>query len=219
MILTVRDLSFGYGKKTILSNISFSVDRGECLALAGSNGSGKSTLLSLIAGVRKSEKGTIEAQGAVGYVPQGTALFEDMSLKDNLMFFATLSGVKEKPPIPSELCGLENKRVSTLSGGQKKLLSVFCSLAGAPSLLLLDEPCNSLDIVWRDRLNALIAEKKKEGSAVIYAGHNHTEFYAFYDRLLVLRGNGDWSIYQKNELEKNRGEEGLSEALRNLIIK
>ena len=100
----IRSISFSYGKRKILDELSFSVGRGECVVLAGSNGTGKSTVLSLIAGVLRPDSGEIRTEGKIGYVPQGTALFEDMSAGYNLSFFAGLAGCE----IPDELpFGLE----------------------------------------------------------------------------------------------------------------
>jgi len=87
-VAEVRNICFSYGKKHVLRNLNFSVQNGECLVLAGPNGSGKSTALSIIAGAVKPSSGKVIADGRIGYVPQGNALFEDAAVQDNLKFFA-----------------------------------------------------------------------------------------------------------------------------------
>ena len=81
-MIKLDKISFSYGKTQILNNISFSAESGKCIVIAGPNGSGKSTLLSIIAGARKASGGKAEISDKIGYVPQGIALFEDLSVKD-----------------------------------------------------------------------------------------------------------------------------------------
>lgn len=182
----LRQLRFSYGKQAVLDGLTCSVQPGECLVLAGPNGSGKSTTLSLIAGVLRPKSGQVIPGGKVGFVPQGTALFEDMRVEDNLRFFAGLA----KFPVPEQLpFGLEHRlkeRVGKLSGGLKKQVSIACALLGDPQVILLDEPCASLDIEYRGELTGLILRLKQAGRTVIYTGHEPMEFFPFCDQLLFL---------------------------------
>ena len=79
----LHNVYFSYGKRKILEGLSFSVNPGECIVLAGPNGSGKSTALAILAGVFRPDSGEVDAPGQIAYVPQGTALFEDMTVGDN----------------------------------------------------------------------------------------------------------------------------------------
>lgn len=187
-MIELNNISFSYGKRSILKNLSFSAGAGECVVLAGPNGSGKSTALSVAAGVLRPVSGTVSVRGTVGFAPQGTALFEDMTVKDNLCFFAGLRkcGVPETLPF-----GVErylNTRVSRLSGGMKKQVSITCALLGDPEVLLLDEPCESLDVEFREELARIIAGAKARGGTVVYVGHEPLEFAGFYDRLVFFGG-------------------------------
>ena len=157
--------------------------------IAGANGSGKSTLLKLLAGVLRPDTGTVQVKGSIGFAPQGTALFEDMTVMDNLRFFAGLKkcAVPESLPFGVERYG--KTRVSKLSGGMKKQVSIACALLGEPQILLLDEPCAALDIEYRQELVQLILEKKSQGCAIVYVGHEPLEFSPFYDRI-VFFGDG-----------------------------
>lgn len=204
-MLTAKGLSFSYNKKPLLKNLSFTAAPGECVVLAGPNGSGKSTALSLLAGVLKPDEGTVTADGRTGYVPQGTALFEDMSAQDNLSFFANLAGVKLPEQLPFGVDRYRKKKVSSLSGGTKKRVSIACALLGSPENLLFDEPCSGLDVEYRDELQELILSLKAEGRCIVYVGHEVSEFAAFYDRLVFL-GNETPQIFEKATLSGTSGD-------------
>ena len=202
----VKQLCFSYGKHQVLKDLSFSVKGGECLILAGANGSGKSTALSLISGAVKANSGQIITESKIGFAPQGTALFEDVSVEANLRFFASLAGCQ----VPPKFCfGVERyakKKVSRLSGGMKKQVSIACALLGDPQLILFDEPCEALDINYREELACLIKDLKKAGKSIIYVGHEPTEFAGFYDKLIFLK-NGHGREYSRAEL--SGGQEDL----------
>ena len=187
--IAFENVSFSYGgrnSRTVLSEVSFEAERGECVVVAGSNGSGKSTLLSLAAGILRPTGGRIFRAGRVGYVPQGSALLEDATVAENLRFFADLVHADIPAPLPFEVAGWLGKRVSRLSGGMKKQVSIACAMAGDPDLFLLDEPCGALDIRFRDSLAGLITSWKQQGKTVLYIGHEPSEFASFCDRFLFM---------------------------------
>ena len=204
-MLTAKGLTFSYNRKPLLEGLSFSAAPGECVVLAGPNGSGKSTALSLIAGVLKPEAGSVEVTGRIGYVPQGIALFEDMSAADNLAFFADLAGVTVPKELPFGISRYLKKKVSALSGGTKKRVSIACVLLGDPENLLFDEPCAGLDVQYRDELQDLILELKKQGRCILYVGHEVSEFAAFYDRMVFLGGEAP-QVFEKAELSGSSGD-------------
>ena len=156
-MITVSDLAFSYGKKTILNGLSFSAGPGECVAIIGSNGSGKSTTLSLITGALKPERGTISVEGRIGFIPQGTALFEDMTVEDNLRFFAGLFHASVPKSLPFGLSGDLKKRVSKLSGGRKKQVSIAAAAAFVFAIFA------AVVMRWRRRT----AEETSEGSSSV----------------------------------------------------
>ena len=113
-------IRFSYGKGGLIRDLSFTAGPGECVVLTGPNGSGKSTLLSLIAGVLKPEAGSIRVEGRLSLVPQGTALFEDMTVEDNLLFFAGLTRSAVPKERPFDLDQYRKKKLSALSGGSRR---------------------------------------------------------------------------------------------------
>ena len=204
-MLTAKGLTFSYNRKPLLEGLSFSAASGECAVLAGPNGSGKSTALSLVAGVLKPDAGSANVTGRIGYVPQGIALFEDMSAADNLAFFADLAGVPVPKELPFGIGRYLKKKVSSLSGGTKKRVSIACALLGDPDNLLFDEPCAGLDVQYRDELIALILGLKKQGRSILYVGHEASEFSPFYDRMVFLGGAAP-QVFEKAELSGSSGD-------------
>jgi len=165
----------------------------------GPNGTGKSTVISMLAGVIKPKGGKIQMPSRFGYVPQGMGLFEDMSVEDNLKFFYKIV----KTPVPTRLpFGLEahrKKKISQLSGGLAKRVSIACALAGNPEVIIFDEPCTGLDIISRQRLQRIILQLKKHGKTIIYACHEAAEFEPFYDSLIFM-GKRPYRKITKDEM-------------------
>ena len=135
MSIEVNQMSFSYRKKPVLSDISFRAREGECIAVAGVNGRGKSTLLAILAGILKPKTGTVGCYGRVGYLPQSISLFEDMTVEDNLRFFAGLAKCEVPKELPFRLNDKRKERVGWLSGGQKRQVSIACALLGEPQVL------------------------------------------------------------------------------------
>jgi len=196
--IEVNQVSFAYRKKPVLSDISFRTQEGECLAVVGANGRGKSTLLAILAGILKPKEGTAVCYGKVGYLPQSIALFEDMTVEDNLCFFAGLAKCEVPKELPFRLDDKRKERVSRLSGGQKRQVSIACALLGEPQVLLLDEPAAGLDIEYRESLTELLQKKKEAGCTILYVGHEPLEIADICDKLLLL--GKTVQIYRREEL-------------------
>jgi len=203
-MLSLQDIYFSYHGQPVLNGLSLDAAAGECLVLAGPNGCGKSTALALMAGVLKPQKGSVTLCDRVGYVPQKGGLMEDMRVIDNLRFFAQLAGSKLPPVQPLGVDAHLKKRVSRLSGGMKKRVSIACALASQPRLLLLDEPCEALDAPGRAELAGLIGYLKSCGMAIVYVGHDAEEFAPFFDRLAFIRG-GSAQVYTRARLTGGEG--------------
>ena len=187
-MLAAENICFSYNRSQLLQDLTFQAAPGECIALAGPNGSGKSTALSLIAGIAKPDSGQIRKEGKIGLIPQGNALFDDMTVQDNLTFFAGLAHAAIPRELPLSVGSFLNKKVSSLSGGMKKRVSIVCALLGDPDILLFDEPCAGLDILYQEELAALIRELKAAGRTILYVGHDTAEYESFYDQLIFLSG-------------------------------
>lgn len=206
-MLEIKNISFRYRRKMVLRDVSFSVGKGECFVLAGANGAGKSTLLSIIAGILKPGSGEVLCRGKIGYLPQGISLFEDMSVNDNLQFFAGLAKCSIPEFLPFSLEERRHEKVGKLSGGQKKQLSIACALLGNPEILLLDEPIASLDIVFRDEFLEMLCELKAQGMTIVYVGHDPAEFESICDSILFLGSKNEY--FTREEFLKNGSDNSL----------
>ena len=196
-------ISKAYGKKNVLSDISFSVPQGCITAVIGKNGSGKSTLLSIAAGMLKPDRGDVRYHGQsiltnrqivrqIGFATQHDHLFEDMTVRDNLTFWAAAAKVPLRSvdgmPILSRL-GLpafQKKKVHQLSGGMKRRVTLGIALLTDPSLVILDEPFAGLDLYYKNELANCLILLKEMGKAVLYTSHNGDEIAGLCDHMIVI---------------------------------
>lgn len=183
-------VSFRYGSKTVVDDLSFTAPDGCCTVLAGPNGIGKSTVLALAAGVLRPRSGKIRRSGSFGYAPQEAGLFGDLSVKDNLRFFARAAGTRLPDRFFLPIEDFLGKRVSKLSGGMQQKVSLVCAGLGEPACLLLDEPCAGLDLQAKELLFSQIAAWKQQGRCILYVAHDPEEIDAVCDRLVLLGENG-----------------------------
>lgn len=212
-ILKVNNLSTGYGKKQVLFDVSLDIKKGKTVLLVGSNGSGKSTLLKSVYGLLAVWEGTIEYDGellqskdhrvpthkliqkGIMYIPQKDALFEDMTVEENLQ--ASLLHVGNKKSIEKAVLQVmdqmpmlqERKKqlVNRLSGGERKLLSLAMVVANTPKLLLLDEPLAGVSdenvplvLQWLDKI-------RQNGVTILVIEHRIQEFFEFADTIVGLK--------------------------------
>jgi len=164
-VLLVENLSVGYGKMEVVHGVSFSLQRGEVLAVVGPNGSGKSTLLRGIFGMANILGGRVVYEGrdvtrlppharvslGMAYLPQVRGVFEELTVKENLELALMplpkgerWERVEEILEIFPELRGLMGRRAQTLSGGERQMLAIAMSMVRRPRLLMLDEPTAAL---------------------------------------------------------------------------
>lgn len=190
-MLDVRGLQKSYGDIDAVRSIDLDIEAGSVVALLGRNGAGKSTTLSMIAGLLQPDAGRVVVDGVdiwqrpaaaaalVGIAPQDTGIYRVLTVRENLEFFGTLSGLgrREREPRAVEIAnrlGLESlldRPASQLSGGESRRLHTGCALVHRPPLLLLDEPTVGADVATRNKLIATVRELAAEGSAVIYTTH------------------------------------------------
>ena len=167
MKLEIKGIEKRYGRQSVLKGIELEAHSGTCIGILGGNGCGKSTLLSILAGVQKPDRGSFVVDGvdmfsdsfaqsrAVGYVPQGTPLMEELSARDNLrLWYDKKNLAKELKDGVLAMLGIPEfikVPVSKMSGGMKKRLSIGCAVANRPPVLLLDEPGAALDFLARKK--------------------------------------------------------------------
>lgn len=197
----MTDITSAYGRKQILKGVSFTAERGECVGIVGVNGCGKSTLLSVLAGTLEPKTGEVHYYGQTawrgggtgrmrgdrevirrmtGYVPQENPLMPELTVYDNLRLW-----YPDKQVLAQELeqgflslLGIgayKDKRVSRLSGGMKKRVSIGIAMAGMPPILLLDEPGAALDLVCKEDIRMYLRTYLDRKGTVVIATHEESE--------------------------------------------
>src|SRR5699024_3556577 len=155
-MLKAQSIQKKYGTTSVLENVSFQINRGEIVGLVGENGAGKSTLLHIIATLQKATKGSVsfndilyknkmkQVRKKIGFVPQEIAVWENLTVEENMVFFEKLAWKNKTKRQLRQLClDMEldrwKEQVHTLSGGMKRKLNLAITLIHDPELLLLDE--------------------------------------------------------------------------------
>ena len=189
-MIEVKNISNRY-RNTVLDDISFTAEKGQCIGIIGANGCGKTTLLSIMAGVNKAQSGKIYYNNEladrksvfkkyIAYVPQENPLIDELTTKDNLLLWLG-SNRKIKDGFENGVLkdlGIDeflNKQVNELSGGMKRRLSIGISLSNNAPIMLLDEPGSALDIYGKQEVNSYISNYVKNGGTVVMSTHDRDE--------------------------------------------
>jgi ABC-2 type transport system ATP-binding protein len=191
MSISTHDLSYRYGSRQALDGISFEVGAGTVAALLGSNGAGKSTLFKVLCGLLNPMCGTVKVNGftlpkarqSIGYVAQHFGLYEDLTVEQNIRFFAAAYGM-DGASVTSrtaelmerfELAPRRKDRAGALSQGWKQRLAFASSLAHRPAVLLLDEVTAGLDPTARQYVWEMIRAEADRGVTVLLSTHHMDE--------------------------------------------
>jgi branched-chain amino acid transport system ATP-binding protein len=194
-LLKVQNLTSGYGGSTVIRDVSFTLGRGEIMALVGKNGMGKTSLLKTILGFLPAEAGRVHFEGrevtrmpphlkrrrSLAYAPQEQALFQDLSVRENLRlgllsdgdFEARLDEVAASFPILGKRLA---QRAGTLSGGEQKMLIVARGLMAEPLLFLLDEVTEGLQPSVVDRMAEVLSERRRKYGTSLLIVEQHLPF-------------------------------------------
>lgn len=198
--IEVTGLRVVRGGSEVLRDLTFSVTPGEVTGLLGPSGSGKTTLMRAIVGVQRIAAGQVQVFGEpagsaglrsrIGYVTQASSVYDDLTIEENLAFFASVLGVgRQRVDECVRLVDLHQERskvVGRLSGGQRSRVSLAVALLGSPDLVVLDEPTVGLDPVLRRDLWRSFHRFAEEGAAVFVSSHVMDEATRC-DRLLLMR--------------------------------
>jgi ABC-2 type transport system ATP-binding protein len=190
-VLKLVEVTKRYGERRALDGVTLGVAPGEVLALLGPNGAGKSTLVTIVAGLLRADSGEVWVDGIdvgtdpaaarrrVGLAPQDTALYEVLTVRENLVFFADLVGLHRRARTARieelanalQLTALLDRAASQLSGGERRRAHTAIAFLHRPPLLLLDEPTVGADIETRAALLDVVRAAAHEGAAVVYSTH------------------------------------------------
>lgn len=183
--IEVNNLSKSYGHVQALCSVSFSVNQGELFGVIGPDGAGKTTLFRMLTTLLKPDGGSasvggldivtdyLDIRSRVGYMPGQFSLYPDLTVEENLNFFAALFGVKVEDsfdliePIYRQIEPFKTRRAGKLSGGMKQKLALSCALIHSPNVLFLDEPTTGVDAVSRKEFWDMLDSLKERGITIM----------------------------------------------------
>jgi ABC-2 type transport system ATP-binding protein len=197
--------TYNKGKTLAVDDVSFSVAKGEMFGLIGPDGSGKTSIFRMLTTLLLPDKGTVRVAGhdvvvdykmirsIVGYMPGRFSLYQDLSVEENLRFFATLfnSTIEENyyliKEIYTQLEPFKTRRAGKLSGGMKQKLALCCALIHKPEVLFLDEPTTGVDVMSRKEFWEMLKRLQKEGITVLVST-SYMDEATLCDRIGLIQG-------------------------------
>jgi ABC-2 type transport system ATP-binding protein len=228
-MLEAKHLVKRFGKLLAVNNLDMTIQAGETFGLIGPNGSGKTTLIRMLAGLLRPTSGSIRVLGErlpnskvaakVGYMTQSSALYLDLTARENLRFFATIYGLRGKGQAKRiiemlervELADRGNDVVNKFSGGMRQRLSLACALVHNPRLALLDEPTVGVDPELRRSFWEYFHQLNQEGVTIIVSTH-HLDEAARCSRLGLIRSGAWLALGTPAELLQQSGKEDMEDA-------
>jgi ABC-2 type transport system ATP-binding protein len=205
-VLELKNLTKKFADFIAVDNISLNIAEGEIFGFLGSNGAGKSTTINMIAGLLRISDGEINILGKnitkysrfakmnIGIVPQDIAIYEELTAKENVSFFAGLYGLrgdtlKEKVDDALQFVGLsekQNEYPKNFSGGMKRRLNIACAIAHRPKLIIMDEPTVGIDPQSRNYILESIRKLNDMGCTIIYTSHYMEEVEEICSRIAII---------------------------------
>ena len=233
-MIEVRNLSKSFGKKSVLKNVSFVLEKG-VYGLLGANGAGKTTLIRCLTLLYPDKNNAILNNGVsitkdreylanIGYLPQQFGLFKELSVENALKLLASLKELNKSQSSDDiekclELVNLsdeKDKRVSALSGGMLRRVGIAQALLGSPELIIFDEPTAGLDPIERLRFKSIISKMDKD-KIIIVSTHIVEDIDAVCDRVIVMDNGNMLGVYTCEEL-KSKADGKVYEMTENEII-
>jgi ABC-2 type transport system ATP-binding protein len=228
-MLQIDHLSKTFETIKAVDDISFEVKEGEILGFLGPNGAGKTTTISMIAGLLKPDSGKIlidtldldkdlrKIKKLMGVVPQDMAFYEELTAKENLIFWGKLQGVRKKDLDErvhyylqkTGLLGRENEALKKYSGGMKRRINLIIGLIHQPKLLLLDEPTIGIDVQTKLNIYEIIKEASANGTTILYTTHNLQEAEDLCHRIAIMDLGKILALGTFDELIKIVGEKDI----------
>ncbi len=215
--ITVNNISRSYGSVKALDSVSFEVPKGELFGFIGPDGAGKTTLFRILATLLLPDEGTASVEGfdvvkdfkkirkLLGYMPGRFSLYMDLSVEENLSFYATIFGttIKENydliKDIYQQIEPFKTRRAGKLSGGMKQKLALCCALIHKPEVLFLDEPTTGVDAVSRMEFWEML-RRLKESNITIMVSTPYMDEASLCDRVALIQGGKIMKISKPDEI-------------------
>ncbi len=224
MILEIKGVSKSFGKRKVLSDVSFTADAGQITGFLGPNGAGKTTAIKVILGLLKADSGTVTINGydinaehdkalhGVGAIVESPDLYTYLTGRENLMQFARIQGVSsDRVEAVAEMVRLQgrlNDKVKGYSLGMRQRLGLAQALLGKPDLLILDEPTNGLDPAGIKELRDVLKDCAASGCAVLVSSHQLSEMELMCNRICIIENGTVIAVRDIGELTKAKQDTG-----------
>ena len=232
-IIKIENLCKNFNTKQALKNVSFDIKEGELFGLLGVNGAGKTTLIKILCCLTKKTSGTavvnafnidteaLKVKEIIDISPQETSVANNLTVKENLEFFANIYGNKNTSIINEvietfKLQEVLNQQAKTLSGGYKRKLSIAIALISKPKILFLDEPTLGLDVFARRELWKIINTLKNK-ITIVLTSHYLEEIEFLCDRVAILSKGSLLKIGTIDEIKHETGKQTFEDAFISLV--
>lgn len=206
MLINIENLTKNFGDNIAVDNLTLSIEKGEILGLLGPNGAGKTTTINIITSILKPTKGNVEIFGKslynhgpeikarMGIVPQCISLYENLTVEENINFFAKLYGLRgaslrEGLNYALDFISLQDHKKTkckNLSGGMQRRLNIGCAIAHKPEIIIMDEPTVGIDPQSRNHILNMAKELNKEGCTIIYTSHYMEEVQQLCNKIAIM---------------------------------
>ena len=235
-IAEIKELSKHFKKEYLFEDLNFELFSGEVFGIVGKSGSGKSTLLNILCGIETPSSGLMydylmgenspreslihfdkTMRKSIGFSTQESSFYPQLSVLENLNYFANISGISRKEIHRNisyvldilNLSQSKDKKALELSGGMKKRLDIALSLVNLPKILILDEPTTSLDFKLREEILILVKELKERNFCIIFVSHIIDEIESICDRILILKKKNSRVIKNSKNIKSILKEESI----------
>lgn len=222
-LFTLNNVSLNFEGVQVLKNLSFTIYRNDFLGILGPSGSGKTTLLKLLVGIYQTNTGTLLYKGQnaidvnlqirkeIGFASQKYSFYEDLTIKENLIYFGKLYGMKSDLILKRmdqllelvELTPYKNNKAMMISGGMQRRLDIACALIHDPPILILDEPLTGLDPQLREHIILLIKKIWASGKTVIMSSHFVNEMEGQCQKVCILKEGNLLTIGTPLDIRQN----------------
>lgn len=202
-MLKVENITKYYNKNKAVDNLSFTVEKGEIFGLLGENGAGKTTTFRIILGLINASSGKVTLDGKkidysltdkIGYVTEERSLLTKMTVKDQILLYGVLKGMREDNILKEmrkwlkkfQISDYENRKIKELSKGNQQKIQFIAAVINKPKLLILDEPFSGLDPINVEMLKKAIIELQETGCSIIFSSHQMEQIEDFCEKLVIL---------------------------------
>lgn len=226
MALKVDSIVKKYGEYTAVDNLSFEMTKPGVFALLGTNGAGKTTTIRIILGMLSSDSGSVTWRGnsflaanePIGYLAEERGLYPKYKIMDQLIYFATLKGMKKADAVKAldywfdrlNVNEYRDKKAEQLSKGNQQKIQLIAALAPNPELIILDEPLSGLDPVNAELFKTVIREEIKKDKFIIMSSHQMTTIEEFCSDIVIMNKGQTVLQGNLNEIKKGYGRVKLS---------